>query len=97
MSGLFHVNEYSLNRAYGGPEEGGWWYDTGRSIRCHGTWPTREAAVKARKAMTPTIAAARHGLYSPGSPLCTGWPDVRIEPHAGADFPGDSQRWHERR
>ena len=91
MSGPFHVNEYSLNRAYDGPEEGGWLYDTGRFIRCHGTRSTREAAVKARKAVIPTIAAARCGLHSP-SPLCTRWPDVRIEPHAGADFPGNPPR-----
>lgn len=71
---------------------GGWWYGTGRFIRCHGTWSTREAAVKVRNAMMPTIAAARHGLHSPGSPLCTGWPDVRIEPHAGANFPGSPPR-----
>lgn len=24
-----YVNAYLTNRAYGGPEEGGWWYDTG--------------------------------------------------------------------
>ena len=29
--GPFHLNEYVANRAYGGPEEGGWWYDTGPS------------------------------------------------------------------
>ena len=25
----FYVNVYKLNRCYGGPEEGGWWYDMG--------------------------------------------------------------------
>ena len=32
------VNAYRINRRYGGPEEGGWWYDTGQllaSIPCH--------------------------------------------------------------
>jgi hypothetical protein len=24
-----HINVYEVDRAYGGPEEGGWWYDTG--------------------------------------------------------------------
>lgn len=31
------LNVYIENRSYGGPEEGGWWYDTGevyRSIPC---------------------------------------------------------------
>ncbi len=46
MSVLFHVNEYSLNRAYGGSGEGGWCYDVGRFIKCHGIYSTREYAVK---------------------------------------------------
>jgi hypothetical protein len=25
-----HLNVYEVGREYGGPEEGGWWYDTGR-------------------------------------------------------------------
>jgi len=24
---------YAIDRAYGGPEEGGWWYDTGELVR----------------------------------------------------------------
>lgn len=27
--GTIHLNVYERNRAYGGPEEGEWWYDTG--------------------------------------------------------------------
>jgi hypothetical protein len=26
----WHINVYERGREYGGPEEGGWWYDTGR-------------------------------------------------------------------
>ena len=26
---LWHVTVYKIDRAYGGPEEGGWWYDYG--------------------------------------------------------------------
>lgn len=26
------VNVYSVSRCYGGPEEGGWWYDAGECI-----------------------------------------------------------------
>ena len=36
--GPFHLNEYLTNRAFGGPEEGGWWYDTGTFVACHGTY-----------------------------------------------------------
>jgi hypothetical protein len=27
-----YVNVYLVDRAYGGPEEGGWWYDTEEAI-----------------------------------------------------------------
>lgn len=27
------VNVYSIDRVYGGPEEGGWWYDTGELVK----------------------------------------------------------------
>ena len=28
----YYVNLYMLDRAYGGREEGGWWYDTGDPV-----------------------------------------------------------------
>jgi hypothetical protein len=28
----YYVNVYAIDRCYGGPEEGGWWYDTGASF-----------------------------------------------------------------
>ncbi len=31
------VNKHLMDRAYGSPEEGGWWYDTGRFIKYLGT------------------------------------------------------------
>lgn len=30
--GVKFANAYSANRLYGGPEEGGWWYDSGRPV-----------------------------------------------------------------
>ena len=47
--GPFHLNEYLTDRAFGGPEEGGWWYDTGRFVACHGTYPTVNDAAAARR------------------------------------------------
>lgn len=32
----WYVNEYAVTREYGGPEEGGWWFDEGRFVKCHG-------------------------------------------------------------
>ncbi len=93
MSVPVHVDERLLNRARGGPEEGGWWRDAGRYIRRHGARSTLEARVSARNAMKPLIATARRSLNSPVSPLRTGGPDARIEPQAGTGFHGTSPRW----
>ena len=37
-------------RAYGGPEEGGWWYDTGTFTACRGRYSTTAEAREARDA-----------------------------------------------
>lgn len=31
-TGLAYVNAYAVTRHYGGPEEGGWWYNAGRPL-----------------------------------------------------------------
>jgi hypothetical protein len=32
---VFYISEYSVSRHYGGPEEGGWWYDIREFVK---TW-----------------------------------------------------------
>jgi len=54
-----HVNVYLVDRAYGGPEEGGWWYEYGEPAeagdldpvyaRDGGTFPVAGATVDWRK------------------------------------------------
>ena len=92
--GPFHLNEYLANRAFGGPEEGGWWYDTG-TRSSPATAPTRPWTRRPRPATRwpPGIAERRLGCHPPDSVLCTGWPELRIEPHAGADFPRTRPRY----
>src|SRR3546814_13624429 len=36
---------YEIDRAYGGPEEGNWWYDTGALVRLLALAPTEARAV----------------------------------------------------
>ena len=91
--GPFHLNEYLSNRACGGPEEGGWWYDPGRFVACHGAFGTVAEATAARDAIANWLADRRQGRYPPDSVLCAGWPVLRIEPHAGADFPATRPRY----
>lgn len=40
---------YEINRAYGGPEEGGWWYDTGRLVRVFRVFKTEDKAYAAAR------------------------------------------------
>jgi hypothetical protein len=55
----FYVNVYEVDRSYGGPEEGGWWYDSGvpfegiqrNSYGCD----TREEAVLVQEWLTRTL------------------------------------------
>ena len=89
----FHLNEYLTDRALGGREEGGWWYDTGVFVKCHGTFPTREEALAERDALDDYLAGRREGLHDPSSVLCTGWPELLVEQRPGADFPARTPRY----
>lgn len=40
---------YEIDKAYGGPEEGGWWYDTGRLVRIARTFKSEERAYRAAR------------------------------------------------
>lgn len=46
--GPFYVNTYLVDRAYGGSEEGGWWYDCGEPIDSR-QCDTYEEALKVRE------------------------------------------------
>ena len=37
---------YAVDRAYGGPEEGSWWFDTGEFVRLHRVCLTEAAAAR---------------------------------------------------
>jgi hypothetical protein len=51
VRGKYLVAFYTDNQAYGGSEEGGWWYDTGELVRVFALETTREAAYeKCRRA-----------------------------------------------
>jgi len=43
----FILSFYERNQAYGGPEEGGWYFDTFELVRSFCAYPTREKASKA--------------------------------------------------
>jgi hypothetical protein len=46
MSKTFTVAFYEIDKAFGGNEEGGWWYDTGVLTRIVRTFKNEDAAYK---------------------------------------------------
>jgi len=44
MTKAYIVGVYELDRAYGGAEEGGWWYDTGELVRICRVFRNHESA-----------------------------------------------------
>lgn len=46
MSTTYLVAFYEIDRAYGGSEEGGWWYNTGQLVRVFKTTKNRNEAVR---------------------------------------------------
>lgn len=68
---------YETNRAYGGPEEGGWWYDVGErvpgteAIVCHSV--EEVAAATDRLATRVRVLGLNAGRHELTSVLCDGW------------------------
>lgn len=91
----FYLNEYDASRMYGGPEEGGWWYDVGDYLKCHGVFPTREAARAHLETpeMVAYVRGRQAGRHRPSSLLCYGWPVVYVEQHPGCNFPRERPRY----
>ena len=83
----YYLNEYITNKSYGGPDEGGWFYSTGRFIECHGTSTTREAANRHLFTLQIDLSKRQAGKHKPSSVGCTGYPDIFIQAHPGADYP----------
>ncbi len=42
----YTVAFYEIDRAYGGPEEGGWWFDTGQFVRVSKAFKSEDAAYR---------------------------------------------------
>lgn len=83
--GPIYVNVYLVDQAYGGPEEGGWWYLCGEpveSIVADSEGHAKELAI--------SLEAGRYnnaGRRPIHSVLSEGEYDVRIEQHFARPFP----------
>ena len=71
----FYVNEYLINKVFGGPEEGGWWYNLGKfeSDAMEST-SVRLLAMNRRDALRNWVEEKRReeGQRDINSVLCTG-------------------------
>ena len=83
------VNVYLTDRAYGGSEEGGWWYDCGQIVRSVECETKQEANQKAEEMREEYSNEGRPEI---DSVLSEGRYDVRVEDRPGKDYP--SQRPH---
>lgn len=80
------VNVYLEDRAYGGPEEGGWWYDCAsieESIMC---FSEEKARVKYEEKLKE-IAEWNEGRRPISSVLSEGMYIVKLEQHEGESYP----------
>ena len=94
MGESFHVNEYITNRAYGGPEEDGWWYGTGEFVKCHGTVASFDEAEAICESLRGYLDESHEAeKYGPNSMLCAGWTVILVEDRPGTDYPAFTPRY----
>lgn len=88
--GRYYVNAYAVDRMWGGPEEGGWWYDTGEPVESilFETWAAAEAYRDGEGARKWPTTRARYSVL--GGEDHTLW----IERHFAAPWP-DSRPHYE--
>jgi 7,8-dihydro-6-hydroxymethylpterin-pyrophosphokinase len=48
---MIYVSEYSVTREYGGPEEGGWWFDNPQHVRMVCICENQETASRIARAL----------------------------------------------
>ncbi len=80
------VTAYDHNRSYGGPEEGGWWYDTGSvlaTIRCLND----DDVARAKELLKETYGPRFEGNHDIGSVICEGVLQIVVEDEPGKDYP----------
>ena len=82
-----YVNAYEVGRCYGGPEEGGWWYDAGNplaSIPCR-----TEEEIEAAKKLLHDIFDEEYNKNGRYSVIGTDDLVVYVEDDFAAPFPAE--------
>lgn len=96
--GFYFINVYSVCQEYGGPEEGGWWYKTGRAL--YGSPVYELTPVNPIEALANNEARnLYYQVFGVSTPV--GWKnklliagyEVHIECHPARDFPDQRPRY----
>lgn len=61
IRGSYVVAVYHCEQAWGGPEEGGWWYDTGNLTRIVDTFRTDQAAYEYSRRLNNRLRSRKFG------------------------------------
>jgi len=88
--GIRYVNVYLVDRAFGGHEEGGWYYNCGELLRCE-THPSEASAELAAKRLEAEYS--NDGRRDISSVLSEGRYRVGIEPSRGESYPQKAPRY----
>lgn len=85
---ILYVNVYDITRCFGGPEEGGWWYDAGECIEIHRVAATsKEECVAIAAALRTDLSAEFPRTAKRYSVLGGEDYDIFIQDDPGSDFP----------
>jgi hypothetical protein len=79
------VNVYAVTRVYGGPEEGGWWYDTGELMFCKPFENADDAYEYAESISDKYPTTGKRYSVLGGEDY-----NVRVENDPGEDFPKET-------
>lgn len=93
----YYVTVYETDRAYGGPEEGGWWFDFGQPLDhgCNRAYRSLAAAQRYADKARPIVAQenADDRRHPPSSVLCDGWLEIVIEDAIPRPYPQERPRY----
>tara|TARA_R110000824_G_scaffold90771_4_gene221460 strand:- start:4189 stop:4461 length:273 start_codon:yes stop_codon:yes gene_type:complete len=81
-----YVNIYLTDKAYGGREEGGWWYNYGEPFASIPVLP-KETMDEVFERYTPYINSLNEGRPDISSVLSEGWFSMYKENHMAKAFP----------
>lgn len=96
MNGPWWLNAYDCTLVYGGPEEGGWWYDAGEPTGDRfGPYDTLEETWAARDVLEETWLAAQneHRHLPKTSVMSDGAIELHVENHEPRMFPEQYPRY----